>query len=61
MVCLGVESGVAGWKAQTSPLSNGGTPKGIIVNLQLSYLHCGQLANSNQYTVLGFEPTAFET
>ena len=26
MVCLGVEPGVAGWKAQTNPLSYGGTP-----------------------------------
>ena len=25
MVCLGVEPGVAGWKAQTNPLSYGGT------------------------------------
>ena len=27
MVCLGLEPGVAGWKAQTNPLSYGGTPK----------------------------------
>ena len=26
MVCLGLEPGVAGWKAQTNPLSYGGTP-----------------------------------
>ena len=26
MACLGVEPGVAGWKAQTNPLSYGGTP-----------------------------------
>ena len=25
MVCLGVEHGAAGWKAQTNPLSYGGT------------------------------------
>ena len=25
MLCLGFEPGVAGWKAQTNPLSNGGT------------------------------------
>ena len=25
MVCLGVEPGAAGWKAQTNPLSFGGT------------------------------------
>ena len=27
MVCLGLEPGVAGWKAQTNLLSYGGTPK----------------------------------
>ena len=27
MVCLGLESGAAGWKAQTNPLSYGVTPK----------------------------------
>ena len=27
MACLGVEPGAAGWKAQTNPLSYGGTPK----------------------------------
>ena len=26
MVCLGFEPGAAGWKAQTDPLSYGGTP-----------------------------------
>ena len=26
MECLGVEPGVAGWKAQMDPLSYGGTP-----------------------------------
>ena len=26
MVCLGFKPGVAGWKAQTNPLSYGGTP-----------------------------------
>ena len=25
MVCLGLEPGAAGWKAQTNPLSYGGT------------------------------------
>ena len=28
MACLGVEPGAAWWKAQTNPLSYGGTPKG---------------------------------
>ena len=27
MVCLGLETGVAVWKAQMDPLSYGGTPK----------------------------------
>ena len=26
MVCLGLEPGAVGWKAQTNPLSYGGTP-----------------------------------
>ena len=26
MVCLGLEPGAAGWKAQTNPLSYGGSP-----------------------------------
>ena len=26
MVCLGLKPGMAGWKAQTNPLSYGGTP-----------------------------------
>ena len=26
MVCLGLEPGAAGWKAQTNPLSYAGTP-----------------------------------
>ena len=28
MECLGVEPGAAWWKAQTNPLSYGGTPQG---------------------------------
>ena len=27
MVCLGLEPGAAGWKAQMNPLSYGGTPR----------------------------------
>ena len=30
MVCLGLEPGAAGWKAQTNPQSYGGTPKTFI-------------------------------
>ena len=29
MVCLGLEPGVARWKAQTNPLSTSGTPTNI--------------------------------
>ena len=31
MLCLGLEPGVAGWKAQTYPLRYGGRPKQEIV------------------------------
>ena len=31
MVCLGVEPGAAGWKAQTNPLSYGGTPTACLI------------------------------
>ena len=30
MVCLGLEPGTAGWKAQTNPLSYGGTPPTVV-------------------------------
>ena len=30
MVCLGFKPGAAGWKAQTDPLSYGGTPSGVV-------------------------------
>ena len=35
MVCLGVEPGVAGWKAQTNPQSYGGTPLTTYYNASL--------------------------
>ena len=35
MVCLGFEPRAAGWKAQTDPLSYGGTPKAKICLYQL--------------------------
>ena len=38
MVCLGLEPGAAGWKAQTNPLSYGGTPKLSNVYLRFIYL-----------------------
>ena len=30
MLCLGLKPGAAGWKAQTNPLSYGGTPFSIV-------------------------------
>ena len=37
MVCLGIEPGEAGWKAQRTPLSYGGTPYlYLYVSLSLS-------------------------
>ena len=33
MVCLGLEPGAAGWKAQTNPLSYGGTPTNANITL----------------------------
>ena len=32
MVCSGLEPGAAGWKAQTNPLSYGGTPYFNLLN-----------------------------
>ena len=37
MVSLGLEPGVAGWKAQTNSLSYSGTQKSMLFNL---YLNC---------------------
>ena len=34
MVCLGLEPGAAGWKAQTNPLSYGGTHLSFILYLR---------------------------
>ena len=40
MVCLGVHPGAAGWKAQTNPLSYGGTPKcSTVMSIILSLYH----------------------
>ena len=36
MVCLGIEPGAAGWKAQTNPMSYGGTPKYISLSIYIS-------------------------
>ena len=38
MVCLGLEPGAAVWKAQTNPLSNGGTPENRKENIESSNL-----------------------
>ena len=34
MVCLGFEPGAAKWKAQTNPLSYGGTPTEIFISIK---------------------------
>ena len=39
MVCLGIEPGAAGWKAQTNPLSYGGTPNRFFFILRLVTQH----------------------
>ena len=39
MMCLGLEPGAAGWKAQTNPLSYGGTPKANLNVLVLFFDH----------------------
>ena len=38
IVCLGLELGAAGWKAQTNPLSYGGTPIGVFVQFLHMFL-----------------------
>ena len=38
MVCLGVKPGAAVWKAQTNPLSYGGTPKSFFAQNSIIYL-----------------------
>ena len=44
MVCLGLEPGAAGWKAQTNPLSYGGTPKSLdSLSLQLAFKYLRKL------------------
>ena len=45
MVCLGLEPGAAGWKAQTNPLSYGCTPK--------IYLFCDKI-EEKRYLFLKF-------
>ena len=35
MVCLGLEPGAAGWKAQTNPLCYGGTPGILLIMYQI--------------------------
>ena len=43
-MCLGLEPGAAGWKAQTNPLSYGGTPGSEPFNSLFQLVLCiGQL------------------
>ena len=37
MVCLGLEPGGARWKAQTNPLSYGGTPFKVTLNVTIKF------------------------
>ena len=57
MVCLGLEPGAAGWKAQTNPLSYGGTPKQVIVNLV--FLNGSSLASFFDFSVF-FKQTSLQ-
>ena len=45
MVCLGFKPRAAGWKAQTDPLSYGGTPKGKNLNPTKEELLSKELLN----------------
>ena len=50
MVCLGLEPGVTGWKAQKNPLSYGGTIC-LMLKLKLNYLynvHLRVLTNASE-------------
>ena len=51
MVCLGLEPGVAGWKAQTNPLSYGGTPKKM--KARLFNLFCYFCKNDQDFCPMG--------
>ena len=61
MVCLGLEPGAAGWKAQMNPLSYGGTPERklfirltTVINLILTALRSsnnGQIGSLYDYRV----------
>ena len=60
MVCLGLEPGAARWKAQTNPLSYGGTPIFNLwpaaVQLQLDVIHCTFALRKKCLTTLGISP-----
>ena len=56
MVCLGIEPGEAGWKAQRTPLSYGGTPYlylyvslslSLYLTILVSSLSCSFVLNHN--------------
>ena len=57
MVCLGLEPGAAGWKAQTNPLSYGSTPSLICLDTVVS-VH----TNSSKFSCLvNSNPAKLET
>ena len=50
MACLGVEPGAAGWKAQTNPLSYGGTPQKHKLLQFLSSNHSTKMKDVHGYS-----------
>ena len=55
MACLGVEPGAAGWKAQTNPLSYGGTPFFTNVSIKSCISKC---TGENEFQLILFTPKA---
>ena len=45
MVCLGLEPGAAGWKAQTNPLSYGGTPRNLLFKMPFRWDKLGKTSD----------------
>ena len=47
MMCLGFEPGAAGWKAQTNPLSYGGTPTNNLIGRPMVEFLANKLQNNS--------------
>ena len=57
MVCLGLEPGAAGWKAQTNPLSYGGTPQftyHYIITFVMAFRMVTINSNASDLTMAGY-------